>query len=162
MNYQEVVDLIDKLDQSSVRYLHHQTQDVNLVLSKDPVSNQVEGASPILDAPASQATEKSQAETQSATPAPSVSAEETPSETQAIEGDQVVAPIVGVVYLQPDPDSEPFIQVGDEVKEGDVLVIVEAMKIMNEIRAPRAGKIAQIYVDNESVVEFNQPLVLIQ
>lgn len=70
----------------------------------------------------------------------------------------IVSPIVGIVYLQPAPDKENFKQVGDAVKKGEVICIVEAMKLMNEITATVDGVISEILVKNEDVVEFNQPL----
>lgn len=72
--------------------------------------------------------------------------------------EDVLSPIVGVVYLKPAPDKENFKQVGDSVKKGDVICIVEAMKLMNEITATVDGVITEILIQNEEVVEFNQPL----
>ena len=69
--------------------------------------------------------------------------------------------MVGTVYLRPDPNSPPFISVGDRVSEGDTMLIVEAMKVMNQIRAPRSGTIRQILVDDKDPVEFGQPLLVL-
>ena len=77
------------------------------------------------------------------------------------EGNAVRSPMVGTVYLSADPESDPFIKVGDEVKAGDTLLIVEAMKVMNPITAPSAGKVQAILVANAQPVEFDQPLVVI-
>ena len=84
--------------------------------------------------------------------------------TQTVEpsGNLVKSPLVGVVYLQPKPDAEPYVSVGDSVQKGDVLCLVEAMKLMNEIQAPQSGVITEILVENEAIVEFNQPLFRIQ
>ena len=70
--------------------------------------------------------------------------------------------MVGTAYLSPEPGAAAFIKVGDTVSEGQTLLIVEAMKTMNPIIAPRAGKITQIIVQNEQPVEFDQPLVIIE
>ena len=70
--------------------------------------------------------------------------------------------MVGTAYLSPEPGAAAFIKVGDKVSEGQTLLIVEAMKTMNPITAPRAGKITQIIVQNEQPVEFDQPLVIIE
>ncbi len=75
--------------------------------------------------------------------------------------DAVKSPMVGTVYLAPEPTAPNFISVGQQVKAGDVLVIVEAMKVMNQIVAPKAGTIQAILVDNQQPVEFDQPLVVI-
>ncbi|MBB3033137.1 acetyl-CoA carboxylase biotin carboxyl carrier protein [Alteriqipengyuania lutimaris] len=73
----------------------------------------------------------------------------------------VPSPMVGTVYLAPEPGASDFISVGDKVTEGQTLLIVEAMKVMNPITAPRAGTVRQILVDNAQPVEFDQPLVVI-
>ena len=78
------------------------------------------------------------------------------------QGELVNSPMVGTVYLQPQPGSEPFIKVGQTVAEGQTLLIVEAMKTMNPIAAPRAGKIVEILVADAQPVEFGEPLVVIE
>ena len=77
-------------------------------------------------------------------------------------GDVVPSPMVGTVYLQPQPGAEPFIRVGAQVAEGQTLLIVEAMKTMNPIPAPRAGKVVEILVADAQPVEFGEPLVVIE
>lgn len=77
------------------------------------------------------------------------------------EGTIVTSPMVGVFYSAPSPDSDPFIQVGDQVKKGDVLCIIEAMKLMNEIQAEVDGTVVEICIGNGQVVEYDQPLVRI-
>ncbi|WP_088310217.1 acetyl-CoA carboxylase biotin carboxyl carrier protein [Novosphingobium sp. B 225] len=73
----------------------------------------------------------------------------------------VKSPMVGTVYLSSEPGAAPFVSVGQQVKAGDTLVIVEAMKVMNPITAPGAGTVKAILVDNAQPVEFDQPLVVI-
>ena len=73
----------------------------------------------------------------------------------------VPSPMVGTVYLAPEPGAADFISVGASVKEGQTLLIVEAMKVMNPITAPRSGTVKAILVDNAQPVEFDQPLVII-
>lgn len=70
----------------------------------------------------------------------------------------VEAPMVGVLYLAPSPESAPFVKVGDSVKQGDVLCIIEAMKLMNEITAEQDGVVTGIEAANGQIVEFGQPL----
>jgi acetyl-CoA carboxylase biotin carboxyl carrier protein len=77
-------------------------------------------------------------------------------------GDVVKSPMVGTVYLQPTPGAEPFAKVGDKVEEGQTLLIIEAMKTMNPIPAPRAGTIAAFVVGDAQPVEFGEPLVVIE
>lgn len=78
------------------------------------------------------------------------------------KGDVVNSPMVGTVYLQPQPDSPPFVKVGDVVTAGQTLLIVEAMKTMNPIPAPRGGKIVEIIVQDAQPVEFGEPLIVIE
>jgi acetyl-CoA carboxylase biotin carboxyl carrier protein len=89
-----------------------------------------------------------------AAPAPAPAAAEHPG--------AVKSPMVGTVYLAPQPGAPPFVKLGDKVAEGDVLLIIEAMKVMNQIRAPRAGRIAEIVVGDGSPVEFGQVLVILE
>jgi acetyl-CoA carboxylase biotin carboxyl carrier protein len=66
---------------------------------------------------------------------------------------------VGTYYNAPSPESSPYISIGQEIKEGEVVCIVEAMKVMNEIRSPKSGVVKKIHVKNESMVEYGQPLI---
>jgi acetyl-CoA carboxylase biotin carboxyl carrier protein len=82
------------------------------------------------------------------------------AEPEAAEG-TVFSPMVGTVYLAPEPGAAPFIAVGSQVAEGQTLLIVEAMKVMNPIRAPRAGTVSAILVPNAAPVEFGEPLLVL-
>jgi acetyl-CoA carboxylase biotin carboxyl carrier protein len=98
-----------------------------------------------------------------AAPAPVATPVASPAPLQA--GDHpgtLKSPMVGTVYLSSSPDTAPFVGIGDSVKEGDTIVIIEAMKVMNPIIAARGGKITQILVANAQPVEFDQPLVVIE
>jgi len=94
-----------------------------------------------------------------AAPPPAAHAEAAPAQ---VRGDAVKSPMVGTVYLQPEPGAEPFIKVGDTVAAGQTLMIIEAMKTMNPIPAPKAGKIVEILVEDGQPVEFGEPLVVIE
>ena len=99
-----------------------------------------------------------------AAPAP-LAAAPSPSEPAAPTGpdmtNAVKSPMVGTCYLTPEPGAAPFVSVGQAVKEGDTLLIVEAMKVMNPITAPRAGTVTAILIETAQPVEFDQPLVVI-
>ena len=85
-----------------------------------------------------------------------------PSAAAADAKNSVPSPMVGTVYLAPSPDARPFIEVGQSVKEGQTLLIIEAMKTMNQIAAPRAGKVTAILVQDSQPVEYGEPLVVIE
>jgi acetyl-CoA carboxylase biotin carboxyl carrier protein len=76
--------------------------------------------------------------------------------------DSIKSPMVGTAYLSPEPGAKPFIAVGQPVKQGDTLMIIEAMKVMNPIQSPKTGKIAQILIGDAQPVEYDQPLVVIE
>ena len=87
-----------------------------------------------------------------------VSQEEIPQE---VKGNKVTSPIVGTFYRKPSPDKDPFIKVGDVVQEGDILCIIEAMKMMNEIKSDFSGKIVSIDVEDGQPVEYGQHIITI-
>ncbi|WP_417607596.1 acetyl-CoA carboxylase biotin carboxyl carrier protein [Primorskyibacter flagellatus] len=103
-----------------------------------------------------------------AAPAPAASAAVSASAPAAVTDDPaahpgaVSSPMVGTVYMQAEPGSPPFIAVGQQVTEGDTLLIVEAMKTMNHIPAPRAGTIKRILVEDGAPVEYGAPLVILE
>jgi acetyl-CoA carboxylase biotin carboxyl carrier protein len=90
--------------------------------------------------------------------APAAAAPENPANHPGV----VPSPMVGTAYLSAEPGSKPFASVGDRVNEGDTILIIEAMKVMNQISAPRAGTVTQVLVQNAEPVEFGQPLLIIE
>lgn len=97
--------------------------------------------------------------------APTVSAAAVPAAgagPAAAPDNAVKSPMVGTAYLSADPQSKPYINVGDKVKKGDTLMLVEAMKTFNPVEADRAGTVKAIYVQNAQPVEYGEPLVLIE
>ena len=109
------------------------------------------------------------AQVASAHPAPAVHAHAAPlhevpaaAPKPADHPGTVKSPMVGTVYMAPSPGAANFIEVGSSVKEGQTLLIIEAMKTMNQIHAPRAGKVTAVYVDNGHPVEYGEPLVAIE
>ncbi|MEO1040802.1 MAG: acetyl-CoA carboxylase biotin carboxyl carrier protein [Pseudomonadota bacterium] len=91
-----------------------------------------------------------------AEPAPASAAPTAPS------GEAIRSPMVGTAYLSPTPGAAQFVEVGGEVKEGQTLMIVEAMKTMNEIKAPRAGRVQEILAKNAEPVEFDEALIVLE
>ena len=97
------------------------------------------------------------------TPAPpAATTEQSAPEDPAQHAGAVTSPMVGTVYLQPEPGAQPFVSVGDKVSEGQTLLIVEAMKTMNQIPSPRAGTVKRILVEDKTPVEFGAPLMIIE
>ena len=101
-------------------------------------------------------------------PSAGPSAPLTPAAVTAAEPDlskhpgAVISPMVGTVYLAQEPGAAPFVNVGDTIVQGQTLLIVEAMKTMNQIPAPRAGRVARILVQNGQAVEYGEPLVIVE
>jgi acetyl-CoA carboxylase biotin carboxyl carrier protein len=96
-----------------------------------------------------------------AAPAPAPSAAPAEAVDPAEEAGAVYSPMVGTVYLAPEPSAAPFVKVGDTVAQGDTLLIVEAMKVMNQIPAPHAGTVKRILVEDAQPVEYGDILVLV-
>jgi acetyl-CoA carboxylase biotin carboxyl carrier protein len=94
--------------------------------------------------------------------APAPTAAPAPAIAPADHPGTIKSPMVGTAYLAASPESDPFVSIGASVVEGDTLIIIEAMKVMNPILAPRAGKVTQIFVSAGQPVEFDQPLVIVE
>ena len=162
MNLNEIKDLMAQFDQSSLREFSYKNGTDELQFSKNEARMASEASAQVAPAPAAVA------------PSPVVSAPSTPVEsaveeapapaetTVAPEGDVVESPLVGVAYLAAGPDKPAFVTVGDSVKKGQTLVIIEAMKVMNEIPATKDGVVTEILVSNEEMVEFGKGLVRIK
>jgi acetyl-CoA carboxylase biotin carboxyl carrier protein len=97
-----------------------------------------------------------------AAPAAAVAVAEAQPHADIAHPGAITSPMVGTVYLTPEPSAAPFVKVGDMVKEGQTLLIIEAMKVMNSIRAPRAGRVARIFATNAAPVEYGEPLMIIE
>ena len=141
--------LVEILNDAGLAELEYETDNVSVHLSKVGLSKvgPQTVAAPVAAAPAAQA----------AAPA----AAETAAEADNHPG-AVPSPMVGTVYLSPEPGADPFISEGDSVREGQTLVIVEAMKVMNPIAAPKAGTVTRILIGNSQPVEYGQALVIIE
>ncbi len=141
-----VRELAEMLAETGLTEIEVEDGDRKIRVSRGGVAAPVHYAAPApVAAPAASA-----APAESAAPAPA-----------AAPGNAVKSPMVGTVYLTPEPGAPAFISVGGAVKAGDTLLIIEAMKVMNPITAPTAGTILAIMVENEQPVEFDQPLVVI-
>ena len=151
-----------QFDQSSLREFSYKNGQDELQFSKNEARIVSEAPTPVPSAPA--AVVASSAVSAPSTPVESPVAE-TPAPAESTvgpEGDVVESPLVGVAYLAAGPDKPAFVTVGESVKKGQTLVIIEAMKVMNEIPAPKDGVVTEILVSNEEMVEFGKGLVRIK
>jgi len=150
----EVKELLSQFDQSTLTELQLKKETFELYFNKNTTSGLQSASSAPASAPAANAAPTPVA------PTPAVSATPDTIETAkpVLEGKEVVSPLVGVVYLKPSPDKDNFKQIGDHVKKGDILCIVEAMKVMNEIVSDVDGELVEVLVESEQIVEYNQPL----
>ena len=165
MHINEIKDLMAQFDQSSLREFSYKNQSDELTFSKNESSAAVAAtpavsAAPIVAPVQPASAPVSEAVSQAApTAAPEVAPE---APALAAEGNVVESPLVGVAYLAAGPDKPAFVSVGDQVKKGQTLMIIEAMKVMNEVPAPKDGLITEILVQNEEMVEFGKGLVRIK
>ena len=156
MNLNEIKDLMAQFDQSSLREFSYKNGTDELLFSKNEAKLVAEASpapQPVVPATAPQAP--------TSTPAVEAVSESNVTESVA-EGDLVESPLVGVAYLAAGPDKPNFVSVGETVKKGQTLVIIEVMKVMNEIPAPKDGVVTEILVENEEMVEFGKGLVRIK
>ena len=144
--------LADILDEAGLAELEYETADLSVRLSR------VSGAAPVAPVAAVAAP----AAPVAAAPAASAAAPAADSADAASHPGAVTSPMVGTVYVAPEPDAPNFIEVGGTVKKGQTLFIVEAMKVMNPITAPADGTVKQILVQNAQPVEFGEVLVVIE
>ncbi len=151
MDYNNVKELIGIINGSSLTDFEYKQGDFFVKMSKG-VSNTTAGSqSSSFAEPKQEATIIPEEISQPITIIPQEKVEKK-------EGSFVKAPIVGTFYQSSSPEKPPLVKVGDKVKEGDLLCIIEAMKIMNEIKSPYTGEVAEILVGNEDMVEYDQPL----
>ena len=159
MDLRKIKKLIDLLEESNLAEIEIKEGEESVRLSRAPVAGYAAPvAAPVYAAPAA--------------PAPQAMPMQSPTEASTggtakpgpalPEGHVLRSPMVGTVYMQSQPGSPPFIKVGDRIAEGQTLLIVEAMKTMNAIPAPRSGTVTRILVGNAQPVEYGEPLLIIE
>ena len=147
MDIKDIKMLIEALDASDINKLHYRKDTEELILEKSPSYQEMSTKIPMTVPTENKIPEfLKKTETSSAAI----------SNTAISSATQVKAPLVGVFYQAPGPETEPFVSVGTQVKTGDTLCIIEAMKVLNEIKAPIDGKIIDIHVKNGEIVSFDQ------
>ena len=150
MDIRKVKKLIELLEASSVDEIEIKEGEESVRISRNtaaPIAVAAPVAAPVTPAAVASAP---------AAPAPA------PEAAASSAANAVKSPMVGTFYRSPSPDAAPFVEVGQSVRAGDVLCIVEAMKMMNQIEADRAGTVTAIHAENGEPVEFDQPLITVE
>ncbi len=155
MKIEEIKTIVTLMDQHDLTEFKIDAEDIHLCIRRGSNINH-NGAQPVMTMSAPQAPAHSQSGP--AEPAADNGAEN----KQAPPQKTIDSPIVGTFYRSSSPDSDPFIGVGDKVDKDSVVCIIEAMKVMNEIKAEKSGVIKEILVENAQAVEFGQPLFVIE
>ncbi|MGM9904833.1 acetyl-CoA carboxylase biotin carboxyl carrier protein [Lactobacillus sp.] len=153
MEITDVERLLDKFEKSSIREMKLSLDNAELFLSKNEYTQKTE-AETVLPA--------KKAESPAPAPAKKAEAAEIVQREIAESGHAIKSPLVGTIYLQPAPDKPAFVKAGDQVKAGQTVCIVEAMKMMTEIKSDVSGTVKEVCVENEDLVECEQTLFLIE
>lgn len=148
MEINEVKELLNQFNDSNLTEFDLREGSFELYMNKNQTSRQT--VVPAQPEPV--------AETAAPVPATNTEAESAPTVKNTGEGQVITSPIVGIVYLQASPEQPAFKSVGETVKQGETVCIIEAMKLLNEITSEFDGTITEILVENEDVVEYGQPL----
>lgn len=164
MNFQEIKQLIKVIEKSNVGEVEIVEDTFKIRISKNSSYSVVQQAVPAATPPAASLMESMPTPTIEAPVATTVPAapEEKPAEQFGDNVVEVNSPMVGTFYRAPAPDADPYVQVGDTVRVGQTLCIIEAMKLMNEIQSEVNGKVVKIMVENAQPVEYDQVLFLIE
>lgn len=155
MNVEEIKELMTLFNDSNMTEFHLSNEEFEVQFSKREEYPQV-----VSNAVAPVANVANPVEAAPVSAAPSVEAQEAPQ--VATDAKYITSPIVGVVYLQSSPDADPFVQVGKQITSNDTVCIIEAMKIMNEIKSDFNGEVVEVLVENGQMVDFGQKLFAIR
>ena len=166
MKVEQVLELVKAVSDSELTEFKYEEDGVKLSLKKTGDKIVQVQTPAVVPAAVQAAPAVIPAAVPTAAPAPAAEVQAADSVTDVNEtipaGNIVKSPLVGTFYAAPAEDAEPFVKVGDSVKEGQVLAIVEAMKLMNEIESDFTGTVAEILVENGEAVEYGQPLFVIR
>ena len=155
MNVEEIKELMTLFNDSNMTEFHLSNEEFEVQFSKREEYPQV-----VSNAVAPVANVASPVEVAPVSASPSAESQEAPQ--VATDAKYITSPIVGVVYLQSSPDADPFVQVGKQITSSDTVCIIEAMKIMNEIKSDFNGEVVEVLVENGQMVDFGQKLFAIR
>ncbi|WP_299757523.1 acetyl-CoA carboxylase biotin carboxyl carrier protein [uncultured Pontibacter sp.] len=160
MKAKEIQDLIDFIAKSGLNKVNIETEEFKISVKRDPDQKvtYMKGAEPTAHAAPSAPAPQPAAGAPAAAPAAAAPAPAASDDSKYIA---IKAPMIGTFYRASSPDTPVFANVGDEIKKGQVICIIEAMKLFNEIESEVSGKIVKVLVDNASPVEYDQPLFLV-
>ena len=160
MKAKEIQDLIDFIAKSGLNKVNIETEEFKISVQRDPNQKVKYVSEPAQHAaPAAPQAAPAPAAAPQAAPAPAAAAPAPASDDSKYVA--IKAPMIGTFYRASSPESPIFVNVGDEVKKGQVICIIEAMKLFNEIESEVSGKIVKVLVDNATPVEYDQPLFLV-
>ena len=160
MNLTEIQELIKFVSRSGVTEVEIEQKDFKITIKAESKKIKKEEQTIVLQqAPAQVAPQQIAAPVQQAAPAAPAPAPAVAEDSKLIT---IKSPMIGTFYRSPGPDKGTFVNVGDTVKQGDVVCIIEAMKLFNEIESEISGKIVKVLVDDASPVEYDQPLFLVE
>jgi acetyl-CoA carboxylase biotin carboxyl carrier protein len=163
MDLRKLKTLIDLVSESQVQELEITEAEGKVRIVKGPSGMAYSAAPAMMQQPMMQQPMQQQApQMMQAAPVAAPALSEAAADVVALAGHTVKSPMVGSFYRTSSPGAKPFVEIGDTVAVGDTICIIEAMKIMNEIEADKAGVIKKIMVDNGAAVEYGQPLFVIE
>jgi len=163
MKAKELQELLDFIAKSGLNKVNIETEEFKISVQREPSTKQVVSMSAApLAAPAPQPLAAPAAAPAQLPAAPSAPAAEAAPAASAASYTPLKSPMIGTFYRSSGPDSPVFVQVGDMVEKGQVICIIEAMKLFNEIEAEQSGRIVKVLVENATPVEYDQPLFLIE
>ncbi|MBN8669585.1 MAG: acetyl-CoA carboxylase biotin carboxyl carrier protein [Chitinophagales bacterium] len=162
MEFKQIQELIKAINKSNISELSVEEGDFKITIKQAQTISETQFVA--VQAPMPQMLPQAAPQAAALPAAPAPAAQATPAAAPAANDKLITikSPMIGTFYRSPSPDKPSFVNVGDDIKQGDVLCIVEAMKLFNEIESEVSGKIVKVLIDDASPVEYDQPLFLVE
>ncbi|HAC25228.1 MAG TPA: acetyl-CoA carboxylase, biotin carboxyl carrier protein [Cytophagales bacterium] len=158
MKTSEIRDLIDFISQTGLNEVNIETRELKLHVKREPDQKVLKSAAPVMAAPMAMAPPVAAPAPAAAPPAPKAEKPAAVSKNTL----EIKSPMIGTFYRSANPDSPPFVSVGDKVSKGQTVCIIEAMKLFNEIESEVSGTVVKVMVENSSPVEYDQVLFVVE